>query len=435
MRMSIGATRWPAAMMAGAALLLGLIAALIEPGSAAAPIALAAAGSMAAVAVLLPQAANAVRRNRGLVLPLVLLAVVCLWVATGIDHADSVPGFSFYPPFHSGQPDPFVQFTYGMGSALNNNGWPWRLGRIALLPLALTVLSAALGLVLLSDAVRVQVGLAPSRWIPWRLMVEPVQRRTQIAGRAVPGALLIGGAAIAGIGLADRYASAHPLAEAIVSIVIGGWAVVLIASPLLIGALTLLDRDKAGLAREAERQRFAAHLHDSVLQTLALVQRQAHDPAAVTRLARRQEHALRAWMAGESELVSETLGAALRDVVANVEDEYGITIELTAIGDRPLDDKGEALAAAAREALRNAARHGVGAPIVVFCEIASSRVEVFIRDQGPGFDIDSVAPERRGLRDAVIGRMAAVGGRALVDSTPGEGTEIALELHAGVNGR
>jgi signal transduction histidine kinase len=211
--------------------------------------------------------------------------------------------------------------------------------------------------------------------------------------------------------------------------VIGGWAAVLVASPVVVGALTMVDRDKASRARQEECQRFAAHLHDSVLQTLALVQRQAHDPAAVIRLARRQEHALRAWMAGESELVSETLGAALRDVVASVEDEYGITIELTAIGDRPLDPRGEALVAAAREALRNAARHAAGAPVVVFAEIADSRVEVFVRDQGPGFDLQTASPERRGIRDAVIGRMESVGGVATIESSSDEGTEVALKLN------
>jgi signal transduction histidine kinase len=207
-----------------------------------------------------------------------------------------------------------------------------------------------------------------------------------------------------------------------------GAAAVVIGTPLLIGSLTRADRDQTGSAWEDERQRFAAHLHDSVLQTLALVQRQAHDPAAVARLARRQEHALRAWMAGEAELLSETLGAALRDVVAEVEDEQGMTIEHSIIGDRPIDPAGEALAAATREALRNAARHAAGAAVFVFAEIGPRAVEVFVRDEGPGFVFDDVPTERRGLRDAVIGRMAAIGGSAVIESARGEGTEVALRL-------
>jgi hypothetical protein len=130
----------------------------------------------------------------------------------------------------------------------------------------------------------------------------------------------------------------QPLLQVIVLLSIAAAAGVVLGIPVLIGSLMRLDRDKIGSARERERRRFAAHLHDSVLQTLALVQRQAHDPVAVARLARRQEHALRAWMAGEAELASDTLVAALRDAVASVEDEHGMTIEFTAIGDRTLDE-------------------------------------------------------------------------------------------------
>jgi signal transduction histidine kinase len=428
--MSATITRgWIASTLAAVALLVGLLIALFPHVPTGVPVTLSAVGAGGAIVVLAPQLLRALRRNGGLVVVFALVAVAALWVAAGIRHADGLPAqFPYYQPFRSGQPDPFVLYPYA-AAPFTSSGWPWRLGRISPLLLVLTLVSAGVGLVLLSDAVRVQIGLTPTRWVPWRLMTEPAQRRTQIAGRALPGALLIGAAAFAGIGLANRYTSGHSLLEAIVAIVIGGWAAVLIASPLIVGALTLVDRDNAGLAREEERQRFAAHLHDSVLQTLALVQRQAHDPAAVVRLARRQEHALRAWMAGESELVSETLGAALREAVASVEDEHGITIELTAIGDRPLDPRGEALVAAARESLRNAARHASGASVLVFAEIGPSRVEVFVRDEGPGFDLEEVSAERRGIRDAVIGRMESVGGLATIESTSGEGTEVALKLN------
>ena len=162
-------------------------------------------------------------------------------------------------------------------------------------------------------------------------------------------------------------------------------------------------------AREDERRRVAAHLHDSVLQTLALVQRQAHDPAAVARLARRQEHELRAWMAGEVELGSETLGAALRAAVAEVEDDDGATVELTMLGDRRLDRATEALAAAAREALRNAARHAPGAPIFVFAQASADGAEVFVRDEGPGFELGDRAD--RAARRARLDRRADGGRR------------------------
>jgi signal transduction histidine kinase len=419
---------WLMSAMAAVVLLAGLLIALLPHTPTSVPVVLAVVGTVAVIATLAPQMIRALRRNRGVAAVSVLLGLVAVWVAAGIHQANGFTNQAVpFPPFHSGQPDPFVLYSYSAAQFIHSS-WPWRIARIPFLPLALTLLSAAVGVVLLSDAVRVQIGLEPNRWVPWGLMTARSPRRTQIAWRALPGALLIGVAALVGIGLANRYASGDSLLEAVVATVIGGWAAVLIASPLLIGAATMFDRDKASRARDVERQRFAAHLHDSVLQTLALVQRQAHDPAAVARLARRQEHALRAWMAGESELVSETLGAALRDVVAGVEDEYGTTIELTALGDRPLDDNGEALVAAAREALRNAARHAPGARVLVFAQIDSARAEVFVRDQGPGFDPTAVAAERRGIRDAVIGRMESIGGVATIDSRAGEGTEVALKL-------
>jgi signal transduction histidine kinase len=115
-------------------------------------------------------------------------------------------------------------------------------------------------------------------------------------------------------------------------------------------------------------------------------------------------------------------------MVAEVEDEQGIKVEMTMIGDMKLDASSEELIAAAREALRNAARHAPGAPVNLFLNINGHGVELFVRDSGPGFDVEAVPAERRGLRDAVIGRMSLSGGTAIVESTPGDGTEIALRL-------
>jgi signal transduction histidine kinase len=371
--------------------LAGLVVSLLPHAASRVAVVLVALGVLAAAGMLATQLLRALLRNPGIGLVLVLIALTALWLATGIHQVNGVMGQTppFFQPFHSGQVDPFVLYPYSR-TIFVHTSWPWQIGRISVVPLMLMLVSAGVGVVLLSDAVRVQIGLEPNRWVPWRLITARPARRTQIASRALPGAVLIGGAAFVAIALAHRYAAGDSVVGAIAAVVIGGWAAALIVSPVVVGAATLFDRDKAGRARDVERQRFAAHLHDSVLQTLALIQRQAHDPGAVTRLARRQEHALRAWMAGESELVSETLGAALRDVVSGVEDEQGITIELTAIGDRPLDDRGEALVAAVREALRNAAHHAPGAPVLVFAQLDSSHAEVFVRDQGPGFDPESV---------------------------------------------
>ena len=232
--------------------------------------------------------------------------------------------------------------------------------------------------------------------------------------RALGGLALVGLAGILGLGFIGVSGGNGLWLLAL--LVLGGGAAAIIATPLLIAGLARSDRARLTTAREDERRRVAAHLHDSVLQTLALVQRQAHDPAAVARLARRQEHELRAWMAGEVELGSETLGAALRAAVAEVEDDYDAVVELTILGDRALDRGAEALAGAAREALRNAARHAPGAPVFVFAQASADGAEVFVRDEGPGFELGAVPTERRGVRDSIVGRMAAVGGSAVVES-------------------
>jgi signal transduction histidine kinase len=424
-----------ATAVAGGALLAGPALVLAGGAPSAVAVGVAVIGVLVVLALLVPVGMKAVGRHPSLGLVVVFLGLAVLWVEIGLRRAGRLPDGSSLP---DGVPYPFGLTQYLPARVIAHVGWPWQVGQLAVLPLVVTILAAAGGLVLIADAARIQLGIAsltPSRRSPWRLMTEAPSRQASIGWRMVPGVLLVGLAAVLTIGLAGHYADGSRPLQVLMLIGVAGGAAILIGSPLLVGSLMRIDRDKAGRAREEERQRFAAHLHDSVLQTLALVQRQAHDPAAVVRLARRQEHALRAWMAGEAELASETLAAALREIVAEVEGEYRMTVELTAIGDRPLDTKGEALVAAAREALRNAGRHAAGAPVTMFCEIGRERAEVFVRDAGPGFDPLAVASERRGIRDAMIGRMAVIGGRATIDSTPGEGTEVALVLGAPGGGR
>jgi signal transduction histidine kinase len=430
--------RRPATAAGGAAMLAGPALVLAGGVPNAVAVAVSAFGLLIALALVLPAGARALARHPSLLLVVAFLGLAALWLHVGLRQAGQVPdSFGVLGP-PSGLAHPLVFGPYFPPRFGGGSGWPWSIGRVSLLALSVTALAAAGGLVLVADAARLRLGITslnPARRAPWRILTEAPSRQASIGWRMVPGVLLILLAAILAIGLAERYVAGHSFLEGLMLIGVGGGSAILIGSPLLVGSLMRFDRDKAGRAREEERQRFAAHLHDSVLQTLALVQRQAHDPAAVARLARRQEHALRAWMAGESELASETLSAALREIVTEVEEEYRMAVELTAIGDRPLDSKGEALVAAAREALRNAGRHAPGAPVYMFCEIGRDRAEVFVRDEGPGFIPDDVANERRGIRDAMIGRMAVSGGRATIESAPGEGTEVALLLGPHGGGR
>jgi signal transduction histidine kinase len=172
----------------------------------------------------------------------------------------------------------------------------------------------------------------------------------------------------------------------------------------------------------------AAHLHDSVLQTLALIQRRASDPAEVAALARRQERDLRAWLNADATAAADTLHGALVRAATEIEEQHGVEIEVVCVGDRPLDDDTAALAAAAREAIVNAAKFAGAGRIDVYAEASEERAEVFVRDRGAGFDVDAVPADRRGVRDSIVGRMERHGGHAHVRSTPGAGTEVELSL-------
>lgn len=170
-----------------------------------------------------------------------------------------------------------------------------------------------------------------------------------------------------------------------------------------------------------------AHLHDSVLQTLALVQKRADDPRAVAALARTQERELRAWLAGR-EGGHERLAAALEELASEVEQSHGVPVEVVVVGDRELDHRGEALVAASREAMINAAKFGGGSTVDVYAEASDDEVQVYVRDRGPGFEPDAVPADRRGVRESIVGRMDRHGGRAAIHSAPGSGTEVELTL-------
>ncbi len=202
---------------------------------------------------------------------------------------------------------------------------------------------------------------------------------------------------------------------------------VVVAAPWIHRSRTALNTTRAAKARADARADMAAHLHDSVLQTLALIQRQAEDPRAVQQLARRQERELRTWLYGE-ELEGATLKAALTRAAAEVEDERGVPVELVVVGDAGPGDAVRALVGATREALVNAAKHSGAPTIDVYAEVGDSVTEVFVRDRGAGFALADVPEDRMGVRGSIIDRMARHGGTATVRSRPGEGTEVRLEV-------
>ena len=204
----------------------------------------------------------------------------------------------------------------------------------------------------------------------------------------------------------------------------------LLSSPWWVAMATDLRDERRERIRSQERAEVAAHLHDSVLQTLTLIQKAAASPAEVTRLARGQERELRGWLYARR-AGSGTLAAALQDVAAEVEQAHGMPVEVVVVGDLPLDERVTALVAATREAVVNAARHSGAAVVDVYAEVEPGQASVFVRDRGRGFDPAAVPADRHGLAGSVVGRMARHGGTATVRSAPGEGTEVRLRLPHG----
>jgi signal transduction histidine kinase len=245
-------------------------------------------------------------------------------------------------------------------------------------------------------------------------------RRHVIARSSVAAALVIGGGLLfidaAG---SDDNRSLVPLAGMVaLFLVVGPWAWRLAREQ---------DAERLERIRAQERADMAARVHDSVLQTLALVQREAADPKRVAALARRQERALRGWLygGGSSE---ETLRAGLEETLADIEEMHGVRVEVVASGDRKLDDPLRALVLAAREAVTNAAVHAGVADVSVYVEAGADEVAVYVRDRGSGFIPDAVAADRRGIAESIVGRMERHGGSAVVRSAPGEGSEVELRL-------
>jgi signal transduction histidine kinase/phage shock protein PspC (stress-responsive transcriptional regulator) len=288
-------------------------------------------------------------------------------------------------------------------------------------------------------------------WLPGQVVV-PALLATAGAGVAWG----LGGRAASGSGGTGRWERIRPLFVAVgVSLVlIGGFATLAAvgdldsigrsaagAAVLVAGAVLLLGPWMARLARNLsderrqrirseERAEVAAHLHDGVLQTLALIQKRAADDKAVRSLARRQERELRSWLYGGTNGQADgiTVATLLRRELDDLEDHYGVRFDAVLVGDAPLDDAGRALVAAGREAALNAARHAGVDTVDVYREVEPDRTSLFVRDRGRGFDPAAVSPDRRGLADSISARVKRQGGTVEIRSAPGEGAEIELSM-------
>jgi signal transduction histidine kinase len=226
------------------------------------------------------------------------------------------------------------------------------------------------------------------------------------------------GLVVRGTNLADIWQVAGAVLAALVGVAV-------LSAPWILRLWTNLRVEQAARIRATERADIAAHLHDSVLQTLALIQRQSGDAATVARLARAQERQLRTYLYDEDARAG-TLGAALTAALGEVEDLHGVPVQLVVTGDRSMDEHLEALVKAVREAAWNAVRHAEP-PVSAYVEVGPDVVEAFVRDHGAGFDLTDVPDDRAGVRESIIGRMERHGGSARIRRRP-DGTEIELRL-------
>jgi len=253
-----------------------------------------------------------------------------------------------------------------------------------------------------------------------------VRRRTVI--RVAAAVVLLGG----GFGLIahshQNFALFRPLVGGFLLMVSG---VLLLLGPWWLRIARDLMLERQARARAEVRADMAAQLHDSVLQTLALIQRRAGDPQQVVQLARAQERELRSWLfegRAPGEAVAASFAEGVRQIQRDVEARHGVPVEIVTVGDCPLDDDLAALLAAAREATVNAAKWSGASVISLYAEVEPEQVAVAVRDRGKGFDPGSVPGDRKGLAESIHGRMSRHGGSAAVNSAPGEGTKVTLTI-------
>ena len=284
------------------------------------------------------------------------------------------------------------------------------------------------GILLVSAAILALRGLGLSDSLVWPLAfvavgVAMLSGRIQLDERRarIGAASLIVIGIVIFVGNNTRGTASTLLAPGAVAV-----ALLLVLAPWAWRLAREREAEHAARIRTEERADFAARVHDSVLQTLTLIQK---EPADARRLARRQERELRAWLYPDREAAAEgTLAGAVESTAADIEELHGVRVDVVRTGDAPLDERAQALVLAAREAMANAARHSGVDEVSVFLDAGEEGISLYVRDRGTGFDPTEVAADRRGLAESIRGRMERVGGVARIVSAPGEGTDVELEL-------
>jgi signal transduction histidine kinase/phage shock protein PspC (stress-responsive transcriptional regulator) len=383
------------------------------------------------------------------------LDVPVLWVRAGFLLATAISGLgiAMYIGLWLIVPSDsrFETGTPGGESASRGGRRPRRVRRLSDAGPAIALAALGLGVILVAQATLgsgavfwpIVIGLAGVALL-WR-QADEVQRERWLdtSGRLDPVRMVFGSGGLASyarvaagvvlvvVALVVFGVNGSSIGEAKVALVAGLLGVAglgLVVGPWVFRLASDLGAEREERIRVEERADVAAHLHDSVLQTLALIQKSAHDPGAVARLARAQERDLRSWLyAGES-IDESSLAGALRAAAAEVEDAHGVSVDVVAVGDCAFDETLRPVVQATREAVTNAAKHAGTGRVDVYAEVSSGAVDVFVRDRGAGFSLADVPEDRYGVRRSILDRMERHGGSAEVRSAPGEGTEVRLHL-------
>ncbi|MPZ73928.1 MAG: PspC domain-containing protein [Nitriliruptorales bacterium] len=307
------------------------------------------------------------------------------------------------------------------GAMLVLRGLGLWLGDPVVWPLTLAALGSSVLWARSDDAER-------ARWLSLTTRDRPIQallsREVSLPRRVLGAVLVLTGIVallVANVGIGD-------IGGAVVAFVVAVLGVVLLLGPAVARLLQQIAAERRERIRTEERADITAHLHDSVLHTLALIQR-SDSPQEMATLARSQERELRAWLQGRTTTgQAQTVAAALEDVAARIEAAEHVAVDLVVVGDASMAPDAEALVGAIGEAATNAARHAAVIEVSVYVEIEPATITAYVRDEGKGFDPATVPPDRHGIAQSIRGRVERQGGTVVIDTAPGEGTEVSLTV-------
>jgi signal transduction histidine kinase len=259
---------------------------------------------------------------------------------------------------------------------------------------------------------------------PLGALIDPTVDRPGRVRMLLGVALLIGGLAV----FAANVGPIYEIGPVVLAVALTGIGILIAFGPWVARLASDLGTERRERIRQEERAEMAAHLHDSVLQTLALIQR-SDDPARMSILARHQESELRDWLYGNAPLDgADLLSTALRDAARRIETDHQVPVDVVVVGDHPLNESTRALLGAANEAMVNAAKHSGTERISLYFEADEGALAVYVTDQGTGFEQSGIAVDRRGITESIKARVERAGGEAQIDSEPGEGTEVILRM-------